>query len=114
MIADAAHVRALGNFPDALEDAQIDPHLRAARRRLRRWVGSAVYDEAEADAGPMAKPQTEALKDAEAYLAISIGVRSWNVVIENVGNAGVSGLTESGKIGDDGFRYLSQLSLIHI
>ena len=111
MIATPQNVRDIGNFPVTLKDEQILPHLRVAEQRLRRWVGTAVYEAAEADAGEYAVAQTQALEDAEALLAISIGLRSWNLVMESGGGT-AAGITDRGTIGGGAeYQYLSQGAL---
>ncbi len=108
MIADAALVRAVGNLPGALSDDQIAPHLRQASRRLARWVGATLYAAVEADSGHAAHAD---VKDAEAYLAVAIGVASWNMAVESVGSEGVAGITQEGNVGDNQYRYLGQQAL---
>lgn len=51
--------------PDILA-ARIEPHVRAASRRLRKWVGEATYADAIGDVDP---DMAEDLKNAEAHLA---------------------------------------------
>ena len=107
MIADAAHVRAVGNFPESLQGGQINPHLRTARTELRQWVGETTYDAAEQDDGSPGEPQTESLKDAEAYLAIHYGLVAWNTVMKFAGTNGAAGLSDGGKMGEDTWKTLS-------
>lgn len=111
MIANSAQVRETGNLPESLKDQQIDPHLRAAKLRLRRWVGATVYDAAEADAATYTLAQTQDLQDAEAYLAISIGLRSWNMVMQAVGQKGAAGITDTGIVGENSYHYMTQTAI---
>ena len=112
MIADAAHVRAIGNLPDSLGETQITPHIRQAARRLKRWVGEIAYTAAAADA--LAKgydftatsESTTDLADAEAWLALSSGVVAWNTVMENAGD-NAAGIATGGKLGEDNYTYLT-------
>jgi len=114
MIADANHVRVMGNMPNSLSDAVINPHLRHAGRRLKRWVGDAPYAESETEAGTLGTPkefsgataQCQALADAEAYLAIAVGIMSWNTVMQSSGSK-AAGIARDGIIGESTFRYMS-------
>lgn len=120
MIADAAHVRTVGNMPASLGDAVITPHLRNAKRRLKRWVGDSVYAESETEAEALDDPrdftdeevsnQTKDLADAEAYLALAAGIVSWNNVMESVGGD-AAGISTSGTIGEGTYNYLTAAEL---
>lgn len=123
MIADATHVRTLGNFPTSLKDAVIDPALRTAKKRLTRWIGSAVYDAAETEAESVddegvrdftddaLAESTIDLADAEAYLAIVIGLPSFNMVMEGVSGGDAAGVTMTGTIGENTYRYANPSEL---
>lgn len=114
MIADANHVRSVGNLPESLGDAVILPHLRQASRRLKRWISSADYESAETEAATLGDPRdfsgaaelTQAAADAEAYLAIAEGLASWNVVMQSAG-ANAAGVIVEGNLGESStFRYM--------
>ena len=76
MIADCAYVRGVGGLPPDVLDGAITPHLAAAAIRLKRWVGPAAYADA-ASASPADADRAEALKLAEAHLALTVGMPSW-------------------------------------
>lgn len=114
MIADANHVRSVGNLPESLGEAVILPHLRQASRRLKRWISSADYESAETEAATLGDPRdfsgaaelTQAAADAEAYLAIAEGLASWNVVMQSAG-ANAAGVIVEGNVGESsGFSYM--------
>lgn len=115
MIANAAHVRSVGNLPDGVLDTTILPHLRSAKTRLKSWVGDTAYATAEADALAKAYDFSESsecaeatlcLADAEAYLALHFGLASFNRVMQSVGS-GASGITMTGMIGENQYRYMN-------
>lgn len=114
MIADATHVRSTGNLPDSLGDAVVAPHLRQAGRRLKRWVGETNYGTAETEAAGLGTPRdfsgattlTQALAEAEAYLAIAEGLPSWNIVMQSAGG-NAAGIMVEGNVGESStFRYM--------
>ncbi len=116
MIADAAHVRKVGNLPDAVTDGMIAPHLRTAKKRLRNWVGSANYESAETEVAnaraglgqgeeldiDSLSDLAQALIDAEAYLTLAIGLPSFNMVMNDS-----SGVSAEGRYEEANFRYLT-------
>lgn len=119
-VADANHVRVTGHLPgdasNGISDAVIAPHLRTAGRRLLRWVGASAYAASETEAAGLGSPrnynnaaseQTKALADAEAYLALALGITSFNIVMTNSGG-NAAGLQAEGVIGDSTFRYRNQ------
>lgn len=120
MIADAAHVREVGNLPASVTDALLKPHIRTAGTRLKAWVTSTVYAASETavqaarDALGMGETldvddldaQERALIDAEAYLALVAALPSLNMVMHD--NAGVA---ISGKAGQTDFQYLYPAAL---
>src|SRR3989304_5875437 len=114
MAGASHHVRVLGHIPNSLSDAVINPHLRHAGRRLKRWVGDAPYAESETEAGTLGTPkefsgataQCQALADAEAYLAIAVGIMSWNKARHSSGGE-AAGIARDGIIGESTFRYMS-------
>lgn len=65
-LIDATEFRSRFDISSDILDARITPHIGAASRRLRRWVGDAVY--AQAVAGVDADTKAD-LQQAEAYLA---------------------------------------------
>jgi len=111
-VADAQHVRTTGNLPDGVSDAVIIPHLRTAGKRLSRWVGASAYAVSETEAAGLGNPrdfsaassQTTALADAEAYLALALGMASFNIVMTNSGG-NAAGIQAEGTIGESTFRY---------
>jgi len=115
MICDAAHVRKVGNFPDSLSATVIDPHIRTAKRRLKRWVGASAYTTAETESEATGVPRdfsgvadaTLDLADAEAYLAIAIGLPSFNTVMEGVTGGSAAGITMTGIVGENTYRYMN-------
>lgn len=117
MIADVKHVRAVGNLSEAVNDDQILPHLRNARRRLISWVGQSAYDTAEAEVVALDEDPrdftsedlsvaTVDLADAEAFLSLASGIPSWNLAIQASGNGAV-GIHTSGVVGESTFTYLT-------
>jgi hypothetical protein len=107
MAADAATVRQLGNFPDALIDSQIDLHLKSGERRVRRWVGDTFYDTWKDGAGA----EGEALKTAVAAMAIYYGVDAWNTVVSHSEADGAAGIMQAGRYGDDSFQHLTAAAI---
>lgn len=120
MITDAAHVRTIGNLPQAVIDAMLLPHIRTAARRLAQWVGTSVYTEsetevaaarAELDPGDeldisLLTPQAQALIDAEAYLTLVAALPSLNTVMNDSG-----GVALSGQAGETQYQYLYPAAL---
>ncbi|MFQ5629370.1 MAG: hypothetical protein ACE5I1_11465, partial [bacterium] len=112
MIANEAHVRSVGNLPTSLGDAVILPHLRTAKKRIRKLVGSSTYDTAQADAAAksydftLTTEDTANLADAEAYFTLSLGIASWNTVMQQVGST-AAGITAEGAVGENTYRYLN-------
>lgn len=110
MIANEAHIRRVGNLPDSLGDAVILPHLRSAKKRIRALVGESVYDAAETDASnesydfTATEEDTAHLADAEAYFTLSMGLASWNTVMQRVGST-AAGVTAEGTVGENTYRY---------
>ncbi len=116
MIADPAHVRTVGNLPDAVVDDVIYPHLRTASRRLKNWVGDSNYTSAESEVSTARanlnpgesldintlSELAQALIDAEAYLAMCHGLPTFNMVMQDD-----SGVASSGKIGEGQYSYLT-------
>lgn len=118
MIADAAHVRLVGNLPAGVSTGMISPHLRTARNRLTLWVGATNYEKAETEVAAARAALvgdaeldidalsvlSQALIDAEAFLALNHGLPSFNTVMNDD-----AGITVQGQVGDNGatFSYLS-------
>ena len=116
MIADPAHVRTVGNLPESLGDNIIYPHLRTASRRLKQWVGNDNYTTAETEVATARgnlnpgeeldvnslSPLAQALIDAEAYLALSHGLPTFNMVMHDD-----TGVAKGGQAGESSFQYLS-------
>jgi len=116
MIADAAHIRAVGNLPEAVDTAMINPHVRTAKTRLKSWVGADNYSTAETEvaAARTQKGQLEdadiadlsemaqALIDAEAYLALNHGLPSFNMVMNDD-----AGIATQGDVGETTFSFMS-------
>ena len=70
MLVTAEDIRARVNFLDAdIADPQIDPHIKCAARRLKRWVGETAYDDAGAD-NPSDTDRADDLQNAEAALTL--------------------------------------------
>lgn len=114
MIADANHVRSVGNLPESLGDAVILPHLRQASRRLKRWISTADYEAAETEAATLGDPRdfsgadalTQAVAEAEAYLAIAEGLPAWNTVMQSAGG-NAAGVIVEGNLGESSnFSYM--------
>lgn len=124
MIADAQHLRTVGNFSATLSEEMILPYLWTASERLRTWVSDAVYEAAETfveteltdsprdfsngfdendDADEVRRAR--ALANAEAMLALALGIASFNTVFQTAGKAG--GISVSGSIAEDQFQYLT-------
>ncbi len=84
MITNGEHVRALGGLPATVTDTILDTFFNPASARLKYWVGLEVY----ADAGlqtPVDADRAQALKDAEAYLALYFVAPRLNMVITDSG-----------------------------
>lgn len=116
MIADAKHVRTVGNLPEVLGDDVISPYLRLASQRLQRLVDAADYAAAVTDAAAnldgdnnvnftACEEETKTLGDAEAMLAIAEGLNAWNTVMQR-SSGGAAGITAEGVIGENTYRYL--------
>ena len=102
-LATAKIVRDYGNLDPDLADDMLTPHLNAARRELKGWVGSVKYAEAEA------AQDTDQIKidliEAEAYLA-------YYYAIDFIGLKHTpQGFTTQGQFGDGQFNYLGPKSL---
>lgn len=112
MIANEAHIRKVGNLPDSLGNDVILPHLRSAKKRIRALVGDSIYDAAQIDASDQSydftatQEDTAHLADAEAYLTLSLGIASWNTVMQRVGST-AAGVTAEGSVGENVYRYLN-------
>lgn len=65
-LIDATEFRSRFDISTEITDQRITPHIGAASRRLRRWVGEAAYLQAVAGVDADAKAD---LQQAEAYLA---------------------------------------------
>jgi len=121
MIADTAHIRAIGNLPASITDATLNPHLWTAEERLRGWVSSSDYTEAENIAAGLGTPRnfdtgfagetgaqirlTRSLANAEALLALSTAMGPINTVLETA--VGAAGISVSGSMDDNAYQYLS-------
>lgn len=69
-------------------DTRLEPHIGAASRRLRGWVGAAAYDAAAATPveGQDADSDTvNDLKSAEAHLAFHYALLGWNSPLSGKG-----------------------------
>lgn len=116
MIADAGHVRTVGNLAEAVSAGMVGPHLRTARTRLKNWVGDDNYETAETEVatkrglvGQLSDDDinslsdiAQALLDAEAYLALNHGLPSFNMVMND--DAGVA---QQGQVGETTYTFLS-------
>jgi len=123
MIADAAHVRKLGNLPAGVLDSQLEPHLWTAEERLRSLVTDAVYEAVQTIAEGLGTPRdfssgnygsasaadkrkTRSLANAEAYLVLAQIFQGVNTHIETHNNS-PAGVVSAGQSGEDAFNYLS-------
>lgn len=73
--------------PD-IASTRIEPHIGSASRRLRAWVGGAVYDAAAAAAVNGQDDDTDVindLKSAEAHLAFHFGIWGFNAALSSKG-----------------------------
>lgn len=116
MIADAAHIRTIGNLPAAVKDDFLKPHLRVASNRLAAWVGSENYSSSETEVAnarallgqgeeldvDALTAQARALIDAEAYLACISALPSLNMVMRDQ-----AGVAKSGSAGKTDWEYLT-------
>ncbi len=116
MIADAAHVRTVGNLPEAVSSGMLSPHLRMARTRLKQWVGGENYTTAEtevstaresigelsADDISALSEMAQALIDAEAFLALNSGLPAFNMVMNDD-----AGIASEGEQGETTFKFLT-------
>lgn len=116
MIADAAHIRTIGNLPLAVKDDFLKPHLRVASNRLAAWVGSDNYSASETEVATARAQlgqgekldvdaltaQARALIDAEAYLACITALPSLNMVMRDQ-----AGVAKSGSAGKTEWDYLT-------
>ena len=84
MIADGTHVRALGGLPSSITDEILTPFFGPGGLRLKEWVGSGAYSDAE-QATPENADRAAALKDAEAYLVLYFAAPRLNMVIADSG-----------------------------
>jgi len=97
-LATGQNVRDYGNLDPSVTDDLLIPHLNAARRELKSWVGSTNYAAAEA-AGAEEDIRID-LVEAEAFLAYSFA-------IEFVGiRHRPEGFTIEGELGDGQYRFL--------
>jgi hypothetical protein len=83
-LATNAYVIEYGHLP--LAATAVDNYLRAGTRRLKAWIGAAIYAAALAEAGALTDRYC-ALRDAEALLAKYYLLPEINTVI--AGNGGV-------------------------
>jgi len=84
MIADGTHVRALGGLPSSITDSILNPFFGPGGLRLKEWVGSGAYSDAE-QSTPEDSDRVAALKDAEAYLVLYYAAPRLNMVIADSG-----------------------------
>ncbi|UCD37851.1 MAG: hypothetical protein JSW54_13685 [Fidelibacterota bacterium] len=84
MLADGSHVRALGGLPSSIDDDALAPFFGPAARRLKVWVSSEAYSDAE-QTTPQDAERAAALKDAEAYLVLYYAAPRINMVIADSG-----------------------------
>lgn len=79
----------------AIDEKRIKPHIGAASRRLRGWVGAGAYDDAAAGT-PSDADRAEDLKNAEAHLAYHFAVRGLHFTLSGKGIVATS-MSSEGK-----------------
>jgi hypothetical protein len=77
MLTTAADVRALANWPAAVTDSMLAPHLGGAARELARRIGAQVY--ADLAAQPADDENQQAGAEIEACLAIVYAIPALHV-----------------------------------
>jgi len=73
----AAKLRDYYDISKDIKDARLTPHVGAASRRLRKWVGEAVYTDALSDSPTDALRKAD-LENAEAALAMHFALPGLN------------------------------------
>ncbi|HEX8500798.1 MAG TPA: hypothetical protein VF659_09415 [Pyrinomonadaceae bacterium] len=76
-LINAAKFREYFKINADIKDSRLTPHIGAAARRLKKWVGDAVYADAVAEA-PQDADRAEDLKNAEAALAMHFAMLGLN------------------------------------
>jgi GTPase len=83
---------------------RLEPCIRAAARRLRQWVGTALYDlvlTQRGDVESLSDAELERLsdlKDCEAYLAMHFAIASINTQVRIQGMVAEEKLAEGGTV----------------
>lgn len=72
------------DIDDAIDAKRITPHIGAASRRLRKWVGDSVYANALTEGSEYEDLQAD-LKNAEAHLTYHFAVRGFNFPMSSKG-----------------------------
>lgn len=80
MLINATKLREYFDISTTIKDPRLTPHIGAASRRLKGWVGEAAYADALLEA-PQDAPRAEDLKNAEAALAMHYAVPGLNTKI---------------------------------
>jgi hypothetical protein len=78
-----------------IDSKRITPHIGAASRRLRKWVGDTVYDQASTESDDYADLQAD-LKNAEAHLTYHFAIRGMNFPLSSKGIVATS-MSSEGK-----------------
>ena len=76
-LINAAKLREYFAINGDIKDPRLTPHIGAASRRVRRWVGDVAYGDAAAEA-PQDADRAEDLKAAEASLAMHFALLGLN------------------------------------
>lgn len=101
MLIDADEFRERFDIDPDMADKRVTPHIGAASRRLKKWVGTDAYADALLET-PVDADRKEDLQSAEAHLAYHFALLGLHV---NVSSKGVLIEAQAGE-GSDRRRYL--------
>lgn len=96
VLISADEFRERFDVSEDIENKRITPHIGAASRRLRKWVGGEIYDRA---LSPADNDDTDAdlvadLKNAEAHLTMHFAIVGFNSPLSSKGILAVARTSE--------------------
>lgn len=92
-LISAAEFRERFDISNDIEEARIKPHIGAASRRLRKWVGDAAYANALTEDADYEDLQAD-LKSAEAHLTFHYAISGFNYPLSSKGVVATSAAAE--------------------